>query len=109
MRYVEQWRCFCISVLIVYIAATFVVSQLSEQILRDLVPSISAKIKDSVKDTVREAVKAQLPSSFRDSFESALLPAFEVSVSLSVRRRMALLDTVWHTTCIRCALMCKSV
>jgi hypothetical protein len=50
---------------------------MSEQIMKELVPTISSKVRDSVRDTVRDAVKAQLPAAFRESFESALLPAFE--------------------------------
>ena len=51
--------------------------EMSEQIMRELVPTVSAKVRDSVRDTVRDAVKAQLASEFRNSFENALLPAFE--------------------------------
>lgn len=50
---------------------------MSEQILKELVPSISNKVRDSVRDTVRDGVRAQLPVAFRESFESGLLPAFE--------------------------------
>jgi len=55
--------------------------QMSEQILKELVPSITFKVRDSVrdcvKDAVKEAVKTQLSTAFRESFEGALLPAFQ--------------------------------
>jgi len=50
---------------------------MSEQIVKELVPSISSKVRDSVRDTVRDSLKAQLPAAFRESFESGMLPAFE--------------------------------
>ena len=59
---------------------------MSEQILKELVPSITSKVRDSVrdcvKDAVKEAVKTQLPSAFRESFEGALLPAFEAGAQV---------------------------
>lgn len=50
---------------------------MSEQIMKELVPSIANKVRDSVRDTVRDSLRAQLPVAFRESFESGLLPAFE--------------------------------
>eukprot|EP01032_Pedospumella_encystans_P018582 gene18582-21147_t len=52
-------------------------NEVSEQILKELVPAIANKVRDSVRDTVRDSLRAQLPVAFRESFESGLLPAFE--------------------------------
>lgn len=63
--------------------------QMSEQIVKELVPAISSKVRDSVRDTVRDSLKAQLPGAFRESFEAGMLPAFEAGAQAMFQQLQA--------------------